>query len=155
MNIQYHGLPSNEVAEIRANGKDSYCNPVERHVAVEPVYPCRHCLGEIPAGKEYLILAHRPFRSNNPYAETGPIFLCADACEAHENNGATPKILRAARFLVRGYSEDERIVYGSGTVVPTGKISDYARGLLSDPQIAFVDVRSAANNCFQCRVTLG
>ncbi|MFM2355423.1 MAG: hypothetical protein RLZZ528_1159, partial [Pseudomonadota bacterium] len=48
---------------------------------------------------------------------------------------------------------DERIVYGTGRVVPAGALADYAAGLLARDEIAFVDVRSARNNCFQCRIT--
>jgi hypothetical protein len=53
---------------------------------------------------------------------------------------------------VRGYTDDERILYGTGRVVPTPDIAKYAKELLENPQIAFVDVRSAANNCYQCRI---
>ncbi|MEC8197925.1 MAG: DUF1203 domain-containing protein, partial [Pseudomonadota bacterium] len=46
----------------------------------------------------------------------------------------------------------ERIVYGTGQVTPTSDIAPYAETLLARADIAFVDVRSASNNCFLCRV---
>ena len=61
-------------------------------------------------------------------------------------------MLASATYIVRAYSADERIRYGSGRVTPTPEIAAYAAELLDDPATAFVDVRSAANNCFQCRI---
>jgi hypothetical protein len=54
--------------------------------------------------------------------------------------------------FMRGYCSDERIVYGTGQIVPTDDIAAEAGALLDRPGIAFVDVRSASNNCFQCRI---
>ena len=152
MQIQFYGLPSDKVRSARKEKKDAYGNPFETHRSDGSAYPCRHCLGEIPAGEDYLILAWRPFETDNPYAETGPIFLCAKECLAAEPSAKVPSILRSPRYLVKGYSADERIVYGTGQVVPTEEISAYAQRLLSEPHIEFVDIRSAQNNCFQCRV---
>ena len=53
---------------------------------------------------------------------------------------------------MRGYGQDDRIVYGSGGVVPTSAIVTRALDLLADPQIAYLHVRSARNNCYQCRI---
>lgn len=152
MQVTFEALPTGVVREIRRTGLDSYCNPVERHIADESAYPCRHCLGATPAGETYLILAHRPFSTAQPYAETGPIFLCAADCARAEPSPEVPPILEAPDYIVRGYSAAERIVYGTGGVVPTPQIAARAAELLADPAIAFVDVRSARNNCFQVRV---
>ena len=151
MKIQFEALPAAEVAHIRSTGRDSYGNPVERHRSDGTVYPCRCCLGAVPDGAEYLILAHRPFASRNPYAETGPIFLCAE-CVRAEPSAQVPEILRAPDYIVRGYSAEERILYGIGQVTATERIADYAATLLARPDVAFVDVRSARNNCYQCRI---
>lgn len=153
MDIQFLGLPSDRVAATRARGRDAYDLPVERHRATGEAYPCRHCLGETPEGRDYLILAWRPFEGVNAYTETGPIFLCADDCAPAIPSSKVPAMLRAPRYLIRGYTGDERIEYGTGQIVDTREIPAQAKALLKDPAIAFVDVRSASNNCFQCRVT--
>ena len=152
MDIEFVGLPTDQVLATKANGMDAYDQPIEVHKAHDGAYPCRHCLGQTPVGEDYLILAWKPFAGTNPYTETGPIFLCADNCQGATPSQTTPPILKSPQYLVRGYSRDERIVYGTGKVVPTPEIPEYAGQLLEDPEIAFVDVRSAANNCFQCRV---
>ena len=105
----------------------------------------------IPEGAGMLVLAHRPFGALQPYAETGPIFLCADPCAA--GGGAeVPEMLGSSDYIVRGYGADERIVYGTGGVIPTGRILARAGELLADPGVDFVHVRSARNNCFQVRI---
>ncbi len=152
MSIHFTGLPTDSVDTVRRTGRDSYGLPVERHRSDGDVWPCRHCLGDIPEGEDYLILAHRPFRQTHAYAETGPIFLCATDCAPATPSAVVPEILRSPSYLVRGYSAQERIVYGTGRVVATREIPAYAEQLLGDADIAFVDVRSAANNCYQCRI---
>ena len=152
MTIHFTGLPTDSVDIVRRTGLDSYGRPVERHRSEGDAWPCRHCLGEIPAGEDYFVLAHRPFRETHAYTETGPIFLCATDCAPAVPSTEVPDILRSPSYLVRGYGADERIVYGTGKVVETSGIAAYARELLGNPDIAFVDVRSAANNCYQCRI---
>ena len=150
MTIAFHALPTETVAAIRNTGIDAYGQPVERHSAAGGTWPCRHCLGQ--TSDDYLVLAHRPFDGVNPYAETGPIFLCADACARHAESAEVPAALNSRAYIVRAYSADERILYGTGKVTPTSEIGVYAESLLRDPNVAFVDVRSAANNCYQCRI---
>lgn len=152
MQIAFHALPTEVVAKIRLTGLDAYGQKVERHVSEGGVYPCRHCLGEIPEGETYLILAHRPFVAQHAFAETGPIFLCEKTCARADPDETLPETLRADQFILRSYDHAERILYGTGKVVPTGAIPDTARAMLADPDVAFVDIRSAANNCYQCRV---
>lgn len=151
MNIRFVPLPTQTVRTLQEGGPDAYGHLPERRVSDGQGVPCRHCLRQVPAGRGYLILAHRPFPALQPYAETGPIFLCADACEA--GGGAElPAMLASPQYIVRGYGADDRIVYGTGRVVATPLIPGRCEGLLAREDIAYVHIRSAANNCFQCRV---
>ncbi len=151
MTFQFHPLPADHVAVIRERRIDAYGNAVEVAVSDGDGIPCRSCLKVTPKGMPFLILAHRPFEGQNAYTETGPIFLCED-CTGTAPSGALPDILTAPSYILRGYSADERIVYGTGQVTPTAEIADYAEHLLARDGIAFVDVRSASNNCFLCRI---
>ena len=68
----------------------------------------------------------------------------------------TPEMLRRSpQMIVRGYSADERIVHGTGAVVATERIAETVAALLARDDVAFVHVRSASNNCFQCRIDRG
>jgi hypothetical protein len=98
-----------------------------------------------------LVLAHRPFPAPQPYAEVGPIFLCADTCEAGGGEDM-PQILGSPTYILRGYGPNDRIVYGTGAVVDTQRLQEEAARRLADRRVAYVHVRSARNNCFQVRI---
>ena len=152
MDIRFVAMETDVVADYRAERLDANGQAPEVHTAEVHGLPCRHCLGMVPVGREYLVLAHRPFAALNPYAEVGPIFLCKDACVRGGGTPDIPEFLDSPAYIVRGYGADDRIVYGTGGVVPTPDIPERARVLLSDPGIAYLHVRSASNNCFHCRI---
>ena len=154
MTIHFTPIPTAIVRAYQAGGPDANGQVPERVVALGTGNPCRHCLTMIPEGAGMLVLAHRPFPSPQPYAELGPIFLCADAeaCHAPEERSVLPAMLASPDYIVRGYGADERIVYGTGGVVTTDRIIAEAKAKLADPNVAYVHVRSARNNCYQVRI---
>jgi hypothetical protein len=154
MTISFAALPTAPVRALQAGGPDANGQAPERALSDGQGNPCRHCLQMIPAGAGMLILSYRPFPAPQPYAEQGPIFLCADAarCNPPENPAALPAILSSPSYILRGYGRDDRIIYGTGAVVPTGRIVAEATSRLSDPGVAYVHVRSAQNNCYQVRI---
>ncbi len=135
----------------QSGGLDANGQVPERQISDGDGNPCRHCLNLIPKGAEMLVLAHRPFPAPQPYAEVGPIFLCADPCPAG-GGAAMPQILESPTYILRGYGRDDRIVYGTGAVVAIETLPEEAARRLADPRIAYVHVRSARNNCFQVRI---
>ncbi|GLS85807.1 hypothetical protein GCM10010873_07810 [Cypionkella aquatica] len=149
--IRFTAIPTETARAYQAGSPDANGQAPERHIATGAGNPCRHCLKMIAEGAEMLILAHRPFPEPQPYAEIGPIFLCADACAAGGGT-ETPAILASPNFIIRGYSAENRIVYGTGAVVPTNSIAAEAAARLNDPRIAYVHIRSARNNCYQLRI---
>ncbi len=151
--ITFHAYDTATISTLRAGGPDVYGNPAERATSDGKGKPCRCCLNQVPDGADMLIAAARPFPDLHPYAETGPIFLCADDCDRYAGDGV-PDILRTSvQYLLKGYSADHRIVYGTGQITPASDVSDYAEKLLDMDDVAFVDVRSATNNCFLTRIT--
>ena len=151
MPLRFTALPTDEVRALRAGAPDAYGRPPEVSLSDGPGNPCRHCLGFVPEGWPMLILAHRPFPALQPYAETGPIFLCGDDCARHA--GGRPAILDGTPdYLVKGYSSEDRIIYGTGRVVPTDRIEAHAEAAQQDPDVAYLHVRSARNNCYQFRI---
>jgi hypothetical protein len=152
MIIRFEGLSSDAARELRAGGPDAYGNPPERHgISDGTGAPCRHCLRDVPAGLAFLVLAWRPFAASHAYAETGPVFLCAEDCASGAGRALPETLLTSPDYLVKGYSADERIVYGTGGIVPREAVAARAAALLADPGVAFVDIRSARNNCFLAR----
>ena len=153
MPLRYQPMPSDLAARYRRREPDAYGLTPELHVSDGQGMPCRHCLANIAEGDPYLIIAYRPFPDLQPYAETGPVFLHAQDCEAYNGETYVPAILTTSKdYLLRGYSADDRIVYGTGAVTPVDAIDARAAELLERSDIAYVHVRSARNNCYQCRI---
>ncbi len=153
MPLKFHPYDSAWVAQIRNGGVDDYKLPAERSVSDGVGNPCRHCLQFIPEGEEFLICAARPFAELQPYAETGPIFLCENNCVAWAGEGVPPVLRHSPDYLLKGYSADYRIVYGTGKITAKSDIERTLVDILLQDKVAFVDVRSALNNCFMCRIT--
>jgi hypothetical protein len=90
----------------------------------------------VAQGEAYLVLAYCPFPEAQPYAEVGPIFLHAEPCGAYRQNGAIPAMyLNGEPRILRGYNRDNRIIYGTGKVVPPRDMARYAGALLGDPAV--------------------
>lgn len=157
MSLHYSGMPSELAAAYRAGGPDANGQVPERRISDGDGVPCRHCLGSVAAGEPYLILAYRPFPAPQPYAELGPIFIHAEDCPAYEPSAGLPARERRAASgrILRGYGADDRIVYGTGIVVANGDIEDAAAAILDRPEVAYVHMRSATNNCFTLRIDRG
>lgn len=151
--LAFVAMPTDLARACQRGEPDAYGMVPERRISDGGGMPCRHCLRHIPAGEAYLILAYRPFSALQPYAETGPIFLHAEPCERHDATQGTPEILTTSTdYILRGYGDDERIVYGTGAVTLRENVVARAGELLTRDDVAFVHVRSARNNCYQCRI---
>ncbi len=151
--IRIHAMPTETAEAFRSGALDANGQRPEEHVSNGPGNPCRHCLDFIAPGEPMLVLAYRPFPQPQPYAEIGPIFLHRKACMRFENAEHIPEVLSSSpTYMIRGYGHDDRIIYGSGQVVASKDIEEAARRLFEDTDIVYAHVRSASNNCFQCRI---
>ena len=153
MTLLFSGMPTALAAAYRAHVPDANGQAPELRVSETGGEPCRHCLGEIAAGETFLLLAYRPFPTPQPYAELGPVFIHAEACPAYSPIAGLPqRERRGGGRILRGYGSDDRIVYGTGTVVGNGDIETKTAEILERPDVAYVHMRSAANNCFTLRI---
>ena len=153
MSVRFHPMDQGFVDRVRAGGPDANGQPAELSQSNGTGNQCRSCLTDIPNGAQMLVLAARPFPRPQPYAEVGPVFLCAEACKAFEGEGIPPILSTSPDFLLKGYGSDDRIVYGTGRIVASEDVESYASEVLNDARVAYVDVRSARNNCYQTRIT--
>lgn len=154
MNFNVRGIPSDEVRRLRQGGLDANGQAALVRVAEGVANPCRHCLGIIDEGDDKLVLAYRPFAAPQPYAETGPIFLHRRDCVRYDSDRLPSWFDFLEPAIVRGYGDDDWIRYDTGKVVAGRDLAAVSGGILDDPTIAYVHIRSKYN-CFQCRVDRG
>ena len=152
MPLKIIALDSALVDNLRSGAADANGQPAEHSVSDGAGNPCRHCLAEIEGGAPMLILAHRPFTTLQPYAELGPIFVCADKCQRHGQHDGIPPLYRSREMLMRGYDHDERIVYGTGKVIDMRDAETEAHDLFTRAEVAFIHLRSPSNNCYHFRL---
>ena len=153
--LSYLPIPTGQARAYQNGGKDAHGNIPKKFVCEEDGLPCRHCLKNIEKGEEFLILSHRPFESAQPFAEQGPIFLCADAekCSAYPATDKLPDMYEPdGDILLRGYDKHNWIVYGTGQVVKNRDVADTAKAILATDRVRYIHARSATNNCFQFRI---
>ena len=151
--LRFISMPTEDARAFQAGAPDANGQPPERHIAPADGLPCRHCQRPISTGEPYLILAYRPFPAAQPYAELGPIFLHAEPCERHPESAALPEMFRDwERVLIRGYGNDDRIVYGTGEVVTPADVGSAAERILARDDVRYIHVRSSTNNCYQLRI---
>lgn len=152
MDVKFTAMPTKIAQALQNGGLDAYGLMPERQVSDGSGTPCRHCLRNMAKGADYLVLAYCPFPALQPYAETGPIFLCATACKRGDGSAMSPEILESPTYITRGYNRDDRIIYGTGDVTQSAKIQKVAATLFEREDVAYVHVRSSQNNCYQVRI---
>ena len=157
MTIHFKALPTEDVRRLQHGGADAYGFTPERKISDGDGVPCRHCLRNVAAGDEYLILAYRPFPALQPYAETGPIFLHAERVRAGAGGRSAARACSADAGLHRARLRRRR----PHRLRHRRRRADAAnprhapRTLLGATDIAYVHMRSARNNCYQCRIDRG
>lgn len=151
MQLKVHGIPSAQTLQRQTGGLDANGQAPLRRPAQGLGNPCRHCLQLIAEGEEKLVLAYRPFAEVQPYAEVGPIFLHAQTCTHYVSDQLPAWFAYLEPAIVRGYGEDHWIKYETAAVVPGKDLTAQCQKILSNPDVAYVHIRSKFN-CFQCRV---
>ena len=140
-------------APCKRGGADAYGLTPERRISDGDGVPCRHCLQNVAAGEPYLVLAYRPFPDLQPYAETGPIFLHAEACERAEETPTFRNCLPGRQTI--SCEAMQRTTASSTAPARSCRrrgIPERAAHLLSRADMAYLHMRSARNNCYQCRI---
>lgn len=148
----FTALPTETVTAYRHGAPDAHGQTPERTISDGAGNPCRHCLRYIPKGQDMLVLAHCPFPDLQPYAEIGPIFLCAQPCVRHSGTKVPEIFTVSPDYLIKGYCAEDRIVYGTGIIVQKDQLMAQAEAIFANPQVAYIHLRSARNNCYQARI---
>lgn len=151
MTLAFTGIATDWREGIWSGHADANGQPAVLRTKAGSAGPCHHCLESIADEESKLILAHRPFDTLHPFAETGPIFLHASPCRRYESTSAPAWFLLLDPAIVRGYDVNDWIRYDTGNVVCGEEIMRACQAILDDSTIAYVHVRSKYN-CFQRRV---
>lgn len=112
-------------------------------------YPCRHCLRWAQPGERVILFPYTAIPSGHPYAESGPIFVHAEACERYAATSEYPPDFRSGRVF-RAYNSSYDMI--DAKPVNGDESEAVIEKLLENPETAFVDARSADRGCYTFRM---
>ena len=142
----YAPIPHELATRVRATLRDDFGHAlrVERNQG-----PCRSCLRISKEPEDLIVLSYRPLEDTNPYAEIGPIFVHAHACEPYRERAFPPDFLER-ELVVRAYSHDGRIA--DAVVAAPGEAEAAAARFFEHDDVAEVHVRTRAYTCFTFKI---
>jgi hypothetical protein len=143
-------LPSDVAARIRTTLVDDVGNLLVARPT--DAAPCRHCLRMTTPGEELIVFAYRPFTDASPYAEVGPVFVHAAACEAYAHHGTFPQDFRNRILTMRGYNAEGTIE--TAELSQAGDPEATIERLFSNERVSFIHVRNPAWGCYDFRIDL-
>ena len=151
--FRYLPIDDATVHAVRATLRDADGNALHARVSDSDTAPCRSCLRVTPRGTRLILFAHRPFATRGPYAETGPVFVHAGACEPYRARDVFPPDFRSRRLVFRAYDAQGEI-YAAELAEGVDAEQTLARQF-ADPAVAWVHVRNPAWGCFDFAVERG
>lgn len=108
-------------------------------------YPCRHCLQWARPGERVILFPYASIPPGRPYAESGPIFVHADACPSYAATDEYPADFRSHRVL-RAYNATNDMI--DAVVVADDQPEPVIAQLLQNPETAFLQARSVTRGCY-------
>ncbi len=142
-------LSRDYVETIRRTMTDACGHRLQVHVNRAHGNPCRFTLRQSPPGEELLLVSHRPFRGDHPYAEIGPIFIRLRGDAGYTDVHRFPAEIDPTTRIFRAYDAAERIVDARiGTPNPDALI----RELFANPAVDCIHVRSLTYGCYTFKI---
>ena len=136
-------------AAVRATGRDASGRPALRRADAAP-HQCRACLELTAPGEPVLLFSHRPFGAEQPYAESGPVFIHERPCAPPADDSIYPRQFPRAHAVLRAYTAADEIA--DAEVVGNRPVEDVLAALLARPEVAYVHARNDSYGCYMFRV---
>ncbi|MEU4801110.1 DUF1203 domain-containing protein [Actinosynnema sp. NPDC023587] len=146
--MRIHALPTDVVERARRlAGTDEF-----HELRYEsPGAPLRCCLRKAGPGEPLVLFRYSPTAGRGPYEEFGPVFAHMLPCAGPDTVHEVPEAFRHNRRTLRAYDADGRI--RDGEIARPDELSARIEGLLDDPAVVEVQVRSVSHGCFLFAVT--
>jgi len=111
--------------------------------------PCRHCLRWAHPHERVILFPYASIPAGRPYAESGPIFVHEQSCEAYGATATYPSDFRQGRVL-RAYDSQDNMI--DAVVVDREDTEAVIAQLFANPEAAFLQARSVTRGCFTFRI---
>lgn len=148
------GIDSGFARDVRRSRLDAFGGEAELWRAADR-YPCRHCLDEARMDSDVLLLSYKPLESETPYAGRGPIFLCAEACQAYSAPNAVPEIVATRQVNLRAYDSSGKMHYRHSRLAEGIDVQRQIEEILADETVEEIHAHTALHGCYLCRFIRG
>ncbi len=143
------GIPTEVAERVRTTMTDEFGNKLTVSENTTSGNPCRHCVRLTLPGERMILFAYRPFDTRGPYAEIGPVFVHAQACEAYDCR-EFPADFLARPLTLRAYDAAGSIVHAE--VAPPHGSSVVLGRLFAVESVEFVHARNPSWGCYDFRI---
>ena len=142
-------LPLSLVSEARRTLTDCAGHALRPHIETAGGNPCRFTLRLTRPGEEVILMSCSPFRTEQPYRETGPVFILAQGDTGYTDIHRFPSGINPLTRVFRCYDAAERIIDARvGTAEPEQLIAE----LFAKPRVDCIHVRSLTYGCYTFRI---
>jgi hypothetical protein len=142
-------LPSDVASRAREAARKGEPGHALVTVDAKNAYPCRQCLRWAEPGERVILFPYASIPPGYPYSESGPIFVHEVSCAPYNETDKYPSDFRGGR-VVRAYDSSQNMI--DAVVVDGQEPEAIMTTLFSNPQTAFLQVRSVSRGCFTFRV---
>ena len=147
-----HAIDPDRLDALRAAGHDGHGNAFTPYAASGDGEPLRCCLRYARAGESIALISYAPLDGPSPWREVGPVYVHAERCEGHDEDGLPAELRRGPRVL-RTYRPDGTMNYAHNTLVGDEDLEPQLDKLLALPDVGTVHVRTVLPQCFLYAVT--
>jgi hypothetical protein len=112
--------------------------------------PCRHCLRMIGRNQSRILFTYDRFTGKESLPQPGPVYIHADDCTRHAEEGGFPEEVRNSPRTLEAYARG-RTLKGQ-EYVKNGRFERVIEALLADPEVDYLQVNSTTAGCFTFRI---
>ena len=142
-------LPSDVASQAREAARTGAPGHALVTVDARNAYPCRQCLHWAEPGERVILFTYASVPPGHPYSESGPIFVHEQPCLPYDETEKYPSDFRNGR-VIRAYDSSQNMI--DAVVVDGQEPEAIIAKLFTNPQTAFLQVRSVTRGCFTFKI---
>ena len=151
MEYRVVAIPESISSEVRRTMVSPQYKSLAANASIANGYgPCRSCLQVFDQGNDRRIyLTYNSFEGLSPLPDPGPIFIHEHECSRFAGEGFPPDILDLPVYL-EAFADESRLV--ERVAMDRQSVDVQMKGLFTNNQVRFINLRNAEAGCFIARV---
>jgi hypothetical protein len=142
-------LPAEFVSIVRNTRRDLHGHEVAVRID-QGRHQCRSCLRLTEPNERYWLFSYTPFDSDQPYAETGPIFIHDRECDPYSAIAEYPPEFPRHHAVLRAYNAADEIE--DAKLVGERRVEEVIAELFENSCVAYIHARNSEYGCFMFRI---